>query len=102
MATTAVRFFQTLGNALGTAVFGSVLARLYAAHGPGGDITALARLTGASRAEGVRAFVDATQAVFWGGAALMALAALLALRLPGPGGAKDPSAPPRENEPVPA
>jgi len=102
VATTAVRFFQTLGNALGTAVFGSVLARLYAAHGPGGDITALARLTGASRAEGVRAFVDATQAVFWGGAALMALAALLALRLPRSGGAKDPSAPPRESEPVPA
>ncbi|MER5539926.1 hypothetical protein [Streptomyces mirabilis] len=57
----AIRFFRTLGNALGTAVFGSVLARLYADHGPGGDITALARLTGASRADGIHAFVDATR-----------------------------------------
>ncbi|WP_167455646.1 MFS transporter [Streptomyces populi] len=101
VATTAVRFFQTLGNALGTAVFGSVLARLYADQGPGGDISALARLTGPARAEGVHAFVDATQAVFWGGAALMALAALLALRLPRSGGAADSAAPPRESEPVP-
>ncbi|WP_037615428.1 MFS transporter [Streptomyces aureus] len=102
VATTAVRFFQTLGNALGTAVFGSVLARLYADGGPGGDISALARLTGPAHAEGVHAFVDATQAVFWGGAALMALAALLALRLPRSGGAADSAAPPRESEPVPA
>ncbi|MEU4085987.1 MFS transporter [Streptomyces aureus] len=102
VATTAVRFFQTLGNALGTAVFGSVLARLYADRGPGGDISALARLTGPAHAEGVHAFVDATQAVFWGGAALMALAALLALRLPRSGGAADSATPPRESEPVPA
>ncbi|MFJ1610364.1 hypothetical protein ACIOHS_44695 [Streptomyces sp. NPDC088253] len=61
VATTAIRFFQTLGNALGTAVFGSVLARLYAAHGPGGDITALARLTGTTHTDGVHAFTDATQ-----------------------------------------
>ncbi len=32
----------------------------------------------------------------------MALAALLALRLPGSGAARDPSAPLRETEPVPA
>ncbi len=84
VATTGIRFFQTLGNALGTAVFGTVLARLYAAHGPGGDISALARLTGAAHADGVHAFVDATRFVFWGGAALMGLAAVLALRLPRP------------------
>lgn len=100
VATTAVRFFQTLGNALGSAVFGSVLARLYAAHGPGGDITALARLTGAGRADGIRAFVGATQVVFRGGAGLMALAALLALRLPKAGDTKGAAAPPRETEPV--
>jgi MFS family permease len=102
VATTAIRFFQTLGNALGTAVFGSVLTRLYAAHGPGGDITALARLTGAARADGIHAFVDATQLVFWGGAGLMVLAALLALRLPKPGDTKGTATPPRETEPVPA
>ncbi|MGW3029652.1 MFS transporter [Streptomyces sp. NPDC001178] len=82
VATTGIRFFQTLGNALGTALFGTVLARLYAAHGPGGDISTLARLTGAAHQDGVQAFTDATQAVFWGGAALMTLAAVLALRLP--------------------
>ncbi|MER6917615.1 MFS transporter [Streptomyces spiralis] len=84
VATTGIRFFQTLGNALGTAVFGTVLTRLYATHGPGGDVTALTALTGTARTDGVHAFVDATQVVFWGGAALMALAALLALRLPRP------------------
>ncbi|MFF7887885.1 hypothetical protein ACH40F_41470 [Streptomyces sp. NPDC020794] len=102
MATTAVRSFQTLGNALGTAVFGSALARLYAAHGPGGDITALARLTGPTRADGIHAFADASQVVFWGGAGLMALAALLALRLPKRGDTKGTATPPRETEPVPA
>ncbi|MEV0478161.1 MFS transporter, partial [Streptomyces prunicolor] len=82
VTTTSIRFFQTLGNALGTAVFGTVLARFYAGHGPGGDITGLARLTGTARVAGVQAFVDATQVVFWGGAGLMAVAAVLAWRLP--------------------
>ncbi|WP_435879793.1 MFS transporter [Streptomyces prunicolor] len=82
VTTTSIRFFQTLGNALGTAVLGTVLARFYAGHGPGGDITGLARLTGTARVAGVQAFVDATQVVFWGGAGLMAVAAVLAWRLP--------------------
>ncbi|MGW5128180.1 MFS transporter [Streptomyces sp. NPDC004069] len=100
VATTGIRFFQTLGSALGTAVFGAVLARLYAAHGTGGDVSALARLTGAAHADGVRAFVDATQVVFWGGAALMVMASLLALRLP----RTRPAAPrtPPQQETVPA
>jgi len=102
VATTSIRFFQTLGNALGTAVFGTVLARLYAAHGPGGDITALARLIGPAHTAGIHAFVDATRMVFWGGAGLMAAAALLALRLPKSVAEKGSSAPPRESEPVPA
>ncbi|MET8248323.1 MFS transporter [Streptomyces sp. NPDC005202] len=100
VATTGIRFFQTLGNALGTAIFGTVLARLYAAHGPGGDVSALGRLTGAARGEGVHAFVDATQVVFWGGAGLMALAALLALRLRGPAAAKNPGGERGAPEPV--
>jgi EmrB/QacA subfamily drug resistance transporter len=82
VATTSIRYFQTLGNALGTALFGTILARMYAADGPGGDVSALARLTGTARTEGVHAFVDASSVVFWCGAGLMALAALLALRLP--------------------
>jgi EmrB/QacA subfamily drug resistance transporter len=82
VATTSVRYFQTLGNALGTALFGTVLARMYASHGPGGDVSALARLTGTAHTDGVHAFTDATSVVFWSGAGLMTLAALMALRLP--------------------
>jgi hypothetical protein len=100
VATTSIRFFQTLGSALGTAVFGTVLTRIYSTHGPGGDVGALARLTGPARTAGVRAFVNATQVVFWGGAALMALAALLALRLPKSTRADGTSAPTRGSEPV--
>ena len=99
VATTSVRFFQTLGTALGTSVFGTVLARRYAAHGPGGDISALTRMTGAAHTDGIQAFIDATQMVFWGGAGLMTLAALLALRLPRTRGSQGP-APVRESEPV--
>lgn len=82
VATTSIRYFQSLGNALGAALFGTVLARLYATRGPGGDISTLARLTGTAHADGVHVFIDATSVVFWCGAGLMALAAALALRLP--------------------
>ncbi|WP_428934931.1 MFS transporter [Streptomyces sp. ACT015] len=97
VATTSVRYFQTLGTALGTALFGTVLTRLYAEHGPGGGVTALSGLTGAARADGMRAFVDATDVVFWSGAALMALATVMSLRLPrtparAPGRSGDPVA----------
>ncbi|MFD4550619.1 MFS transporter [Streptomyces sp. NPDC058466] len=102
VATTGIRFFQTLGGALGASVFGSVLARLYAADGPGGDVDALARLTGTAHAEGVRAFVSATDVVFWSGAALMTLAAVLALCLPRPGRPEDTDQPAHRPEPVPA
>ncbi|MFI6316118.1 MFS transporter [Nonomuraea sp. NPDC050556] len=57
-ATTAVRFAQTLGMALGTAIFGVVLNRV----------------VGADR--GVEAFAGGTHAVFWTAAAVM-LATLL-------------------------
>ncbi|MET7702371.1 MFS transporter [Streptomyces sp. NPDC005485] len=101
VATTSIRFFQTLGTALGASVFGTILARMYAAHGPGGDVSALAGLTGAAHTDGVHAFIDATQVAFWGGAGLMTLAGLLALRLPKEHGSQGP-APIREAEPVPA
>lgn len=102
VATTGIRFFQTLGGALGASVFGTVLARLYAADGPGGDVSALARLTGTAHAEAVHAFVSATDVVFWSGAALMTLAAVLAVRLPRPGRPEDTERPTRQPEPVPA
>ncbi|MEV5878760.1 MFS transporter [Streptomyces sp. NPDC052101] len=79
VATTAVRFFQTLGGALGATVFGTLLNRLY--DGPG-DIGALAALRGPARTEGMTAYVSALDSVFLCGAGVMALSLLLALRLP--------------------
>ncbi|MET8687768.1 MFS transporter [Streptomyces sp. NPDC004732] len=84
VATTAVRFFQTLGNAVGTALFGAILLRLYAADGPGGDVSAIPGLTGSAHAAAVRAYVDATDVVFLCGAGIMLLGTVLALRLPRP------------------
>ncbi|MCI3274534.1 MFS transporter [Streptomyces cylindrosporus] len=98
VATTSIRYFQNIGSALGTALFGTVLARLYASHGPGGDVSALAHLTGAARTDGVHAFVDATSVVFWCGAGIMAAASLLALRLPRSG--PEPLTPEPTTEPV--
>jgi len=98
VATTSIRYFQTLGNALGTALFGTILTRLYAAHGPAGGVTALAHLTGASRSDAVHAFVDAASVVFWCGAGVMTLAALLALRLPR--SRPEPLAPDTAKQPV--
>ncbi|MEV5987382.1 MFS transporter [Streptomyces sp. NPDC052051] len=79
VATTAIRFFQTLGGALGATLFGTLLNRLY--DGPG-DVGSLAVLRGADRTAGLTAYVSALDTVFLCGAALMALSVLLALRLP--------------------
>ncbi|MEU9400115.1 MFS transporter [Streptomyces sp. NPDC048242] len=79
VATTAIRFFQTLGTALGAAVFGTLLNRLY--DGPG-DIGSLAALKGAAHAEGVAAYVSAMDTVFVCGAGMMLLSLLLAVGLP--------------------
>ncbi|AKJ12217.1 hypothetical protein ABB07_19915 [Streptomyces incarnatus] len=79
-ADTAVRFFQTFGGALGASGFGTPLSRLY--DGPGG-VGSPAVLRGADRAAGVAAYVSALDTVFLCGAAVMVLAVLLALRLPG-------------------
>ncbi|WP_251094040.1 MFS transporter [Streptomyces sp. Caat 7-52] len=91
VATTAVRFFQTLGTALGAALFGTLLDRLY--DGPG-DIGSLAALHGAAHQRGVTAYTSAMDTVFLCGAGVMALCLLLALRLP-----KGATAP-AEKEPV--
>ncbi|MEU5593998.1 MFS transporter [Streptomyces sp. NPDC020298] len=94
VATTGIRFFQTLGTALGAAVFGTLLTRLY--DGPG-DIGALAALRGPARAAAVSAYVDAMDAVFLCGAGVMALCVALALLLPKPRPAEAPG-----NDPAPA
>ncbi|OON75615.1 MFS transporter [Streptomyces tsukubensis] len=85
VATTGIRLFQTLGAAGGTAVFGSVLSRVYAADGPGGSTSAVAKLTGADRAQAINAFVHGVDIVFLCTAGVMAITVVLALRLPGRG-----------------
>ncbi|WP_123966097.1 MFS transporter [Streptomyces sp. TLI_185] len=80
VATTAIRFFQTLGTALGAALFGTLITRLY--DGPGGGTDALATLRGPARSQGLEAYVSAMDTVFLCGAGLMALCLVLALRLP--------------------
>ncbi|MFC9331652.1 MFS transporter [Kitasatospora sp. NPDC057015] len=96
VATTGVRFFQTLGGALGAALFGTVLARVFGGSEPGVPLGAVATLGGAAREHAVRAFVQGADAVFLSAGGLMVLAMLLALRLrpvraakpvPGPSGA---------------
>ncbi|MFD3928593.1 MFS transporter [Streptomyces sp. NPDC058614] len=80
VATTSIRFFQTLGTALGAALFGTLITRLY--DGPGGGTDALASLTGAERVTGISAYVSAMDTVFLCGAGLMAVCVLLGLLLP--------------------
>ncbi|MFE9122516.1 MFS transporter [Streptomyces sp. NPDC007172] len=82
IATTSIRFFQTLGNALGAAVFGTLLSRVYEAKVPGGSTSAITHLTGAAHATAVRGFVPAMDVVFLVAAGVMAVAAVLAARLP--------------------
>ncbi|WP_405937884.1 MFS transporter [Streptomyces sp. NBC_00726] len=83
VATTGVRFFQTLGTALGASLFGAVLSRVYAAEGPGGTTSDIGRLTGAARDRALDAFVSSTDVVFACATGAMLLALVLAIRLPG-------------------
>ncbi|WP_405685991.1 hypothetical protein [Streptomyces sp. NBC_00057] len=82
MATTGVRFFRTLGSALGAAAFGTVLSRVYAAHGPGGTTSTIGRLTGRAHQQAMDAFVTSTNVVFWSATGVMLLATVPATRLP--------------------
>ncbi|MFE6497647.1 MFS transporter [Streptomyces sp. NPDC057748] len=82
VATTGVRFFQTLGGALGAALFGTVLSRVYAARGPGGTTSTMDRLTGHAHQQALDAFVASTNVVFWAATGVMLLATVLATRLP--------------------
>lgn len=86
VATTAVRFFQTLGGALGASLFGTLLARAFADRSPvpGASTSSLPLLRGAERAAALHAFTSATDIVLLSAAGVMALAFVLALRLPRP------------------
>jgi EmrB/QacA subfamily drug resistance transporter len=79
VTTTAVRFGQTLGGALGAAVFGTVLTRVYSAKAPGG--LALDAVPASLRPQALHAFVSAIDVVFLGAAGVALLMLLLALRL---------------------
>ncbi|MFG2568867.1 MFS transporter [Streptomyces sp. NPDC048567] len=83
VATTGVRFFQTLGTALGASLFGAVLTRVYAAKGPGGTTSDIGHLTGTARDRALDAFVSSTDVVFACATGAMLLALILAIRLPG-------------------
>ncbi|MBC2877923.1 MFS transporter [Streptomyces sp. TYQ1024] len=100
VATTGIRFFQTLGSALGTALFGTVLARVYAAEGPGGSASGIAALRGAQRADAVEAFTSAVDVVFLCAAGAMVLALVLASRLPR-GAAVEEASPGPSPSPIP-
>ncbi|MGW2472451.1 MFS transporter [Streptomyces sp. NPDC001665] len=83
VATTGVRFFQTLGTALGASLFGAVLSRVYASQSPGGTTSDIGRLTGTARDHALDAFVSSTDVVFACATGAMVLALILATRLPG-------------------
>ncbi|MEW2032457.1 MFS transporter [Streptomyces roseifaciens] len=81
VATTGIRFFQALGGALGASLFGTVLARVYEAKGPGGPAGRIASLGGEAHAQAIRAFTSSVDTVFLCAAGAMAVALLLAVRL---------------------
>ncbi|MFH8790925.1 MFS transporter [Streptomyces roseoverticillatus] len=81
VATTGIRFFQSLGGALGASLFGTVLARVYEAKGPGGSTSRIAALSGEAHTQAIRAFVSSVDTVFACAAGAMLLALLLAIRL---------------------
>ncbi|MGW2841646.1 MFS transporter [Streptomyces sp. NPDC001493] len=101
VATTGVRFFQTAGSALGAAVLGTVLSRVYAARGPGGTTSAIGALTGEARRQAVEAFTTSVDVVFWAATGVMVLAALLAARLPEPHPAPHPAEHPAKSATAP-
>ncbi|MFF2744664.1 MFS transporter [Kitasatospora sp. NPDC058048] len=87
VATTGIRFFQNLGNALGAAVFGTVLTRVFADGEQGRPLGAVRTLTGAAREHAVRSFTDAVDVVFLSAGGVLVLVLLLVWRLRVVGGA---------------
>ncbi len=84
VATTALRLFQTLGGALGAAVFGAVLSHAFASRYPAAGhagVAALSRVPAADQARALAAFVHSLDVVFLCAGATMALATVLAALL---------------------
>jgi EmrB/QacA subfamily drug resistance transporter len=83
VATASLRLFQTLGGALGVAVFGTLLNRMFAAADPHAVVGGLAgaALTAAARERAIAALAHGVDVVFLSAAALMALAILITSRL---------------------
>ncbi|MFI5838657.1 hypothetical protein ACIA8K_02915 [Catenuloplanes sp. NPDC051500] len=82
MATTAIRFAQTMGGALGAAFSGTVLLHRFAAGSPTTDPAAIRALPPADRLVALHAFVGAIDTVFLTAGAVMAVAVALAFLLP--------------------
>ncbi|WP_439676188.1 MFS transporter [Embleya sp. MST-111070] len=93
VATTGIRFFQSLTGTLSVALFGTLLGRAFAAKSDVGDISAIPRLEPGRHADAVAAFVDSVDLVFAGAAGLMVVAVVCAWRMRD----REPAA-----EPVPA
>jgi EmrB/QacA subfamily drug resistance transporter len=93
VATTALRFFQTVGNAVGASVFGALLTHRFASGMPGVSLSGVSSLTGERHSQAVSVFVDATDLIFVTAAGIMVLAVLALLRLRAARSASAPSAP---------
>jgi EmrB/QacA subfamily drug resistance transporter len=77
VATTGIRFFQSMGGAIGAAALGSLLNRVFEAKS-GLDAS---RLTASGDLRTMTAFVGSVDIVFAAAAAVMAIALIFALRL---------------------
>ncbi|WP_327141827.1 MFS transporter [Nocardia sp. NBC_01327] len=81
VATTGIRFFQSLGGAVGAAAAGSLLNTCFAADDPGVSMSALGTLTSAAHQQALNAFTSGIDIVFIAAAVLAALALALTSRL---------------------
>lgn len=100
VATTGLRFFQSLGTSIGAAALGSVLSRVYEAR-TGAAMSAAAI---AARPAALAGFVTGIEVVFAaaGAIVLLALIAVTRLRATDPAPAEQPGEPPRPVEVAPA
>lgn len=81
VATTGIRFFQSLGGAIGAAVLGSLLTRIFEAKTSGLAVSAIAALPPAARHRALASFVSSIDVVFAVAALIMAVAFITAARL---------------------
>ncbi|RMI32965.1 MFS transporter [Nocardia stercoris] len=81
VATTGIRFFQSLGTAVGAAASGTLLNGYFESTAPSVSMTRITGLTGTAHEHAMSAFVSGTGLVFLAAAALSAVALLLSARL---------------------